>query len=138
MSTPQNQPGELPEDLAHQILRLYGEDPLSDLPAMARISEATPGQIAAMLARQTFDTGWHGRMNVSTRDQIRRLVEIHFTPKEGPGEDFLAESAQRNHDATDAWQREIGLHEPAVVSVIRGAGAGVRITRTDGDHDEAA
>ncbi len=137
MSTPQKRTGELPEDLARTVLVLYGEDPVTDLPALLRITEGSAGQIAALLVNQIFANQWRGRMSFKTSSRIKLSVENYFRPAE-VRHDPLAESFERNHADWDPWQRERGLHTPAVVTVLQGAGPGTTITRTGDDHDEAA
>ena len=90
--------GELPEELTMRVLRMVGEDPLFELAAIVKGTDATPEQIATHAVRLVFESGWRGRMSVQTRDQVKCEVENHFRPPEGPAVDPIAESAQRGYD----------------------------------------
>jgi len=138
MSMSNNHTGELPEDLARTVLVTYAEDELTDLPALLRISEGSAGAIAAGIVNQCYAGQWRGRMGAETASRIKLSVENYFRPAE-VRHDPVAESAQRNHDDWDPWQKERQLHEPSHVTQLQGAGPGTRIEYIDGDdHDEAA
>lgn len=94
--------GELPEDLAVQILRTYGDDELTDLGALMRDTEASMQQIAAVIARDCFEGRWRGRMGFDTRNRIVGMIENHFTPAEGEPVDPLALNANAVTDLANA------------------------------------
>lgn len=130
--------GELPEDLAVKVLRVYGDDPLSDLPALMRSTDASSGQLAAQLVRQCYEGQWRGRMGVRSADRIKAEVENHFRPPEGDAPDPLAQSAQEMHASFDPWVRATEIDDPKHTTVVGGPGA-LTITdtrhRRDLDHD---
>jgi len=120
-----NPTGELPEDLAVRVMRIYGEDPKSDMANLVRASDATPAQLGSVIARWAFSDTWHRRMGLWTHDQIRHVVEQYFTPDESPAVDPVAESAQRAYDERDPFARELALRAPSAVTTLRSAGPDV-------------
>ena len=113
--------GELPDDLAVRVLRIYGADEQSDLPALIRSTGATPAQLATVIARQCFSSDWHGRMAVQTRDRIKCELENHFTVLESAPADPIAQSWQNGPGQFDAYRRHNEVHDPRYVQVVGGA-----------------
>lgn len=114
--------GALPEDLSVQILKLYGADEQTDLQSLLRSTEASMGQIAAVLVADCYEGRWRGRMGFDTASRIKLMAEHYFTPPAGEPVDPVAESAQRGHNERDPWLRHEEIHDPRHVTVLGGSG----------------
>jgi hypothetical protein len=125
--------GELPDQLTADILTALKADSKFCLADVMRAADLTIEQIATYGAALATSDSWHGRLDLDTRDRIRVMCELAFTPAEPEAPDLLAASAQQIHDP---WQRHAQINE--YVTTLQGAGKDVVVTYSDGEEGSAA
>ena len=119
----------LPEHVAVSVLRIYGADPMTDLTALLRASEASMEQLTAVIVRDCFEGRWHGRMSAETARRIKNEIHNAFTPPEGTPPDPLAANAAAFNEHSAMSRADELDDRSAVVVVPQRSGFNVHDTR---------